>query len=242
MKKIFALIIVLALALSFASCGKKPTTNDENNSSAVIVSSETETENETETEIENDTASLPEPSSEPEKETTIIIPSKNEKPNPDTSSKPNSSKAESNKPSTSSKPSENTQSDKPATIPNPGPETPTPAPIKNEFFNANNNTIDLNAVSIKPRHVYWKDGDLYAECFVINGFSHNVFNINVKSITISNKSGVIAKGEGFGVLNNVVIAPNTHVIWGFKFTGDAVKASGADLSTLTCQASVSNNY
>ena len=112
----------------------------------------------------------------------------------------------------------------------------------NKFFNENNNSYDLNSLSVKPRYVYWENGELVAECFVINGFSHNVFNIDVESITFSNSSGVIASGSGFGVLENVTLAPFTNIVWTFRFAPDAVQNYGADLSRLICNASVSNSY
>ena len=112
----------------------------------------------------------------------------------------------------------------------------------NKFYNPNNNSYDVNALSIKPKCVYWENGELVAECFVINGFSHNVFNINVESIAFSNSAGPIASGSGFGVLNNVTLPPYTNIVWTFRFAPDTIANYGADLSSLTCNASVSNSY
>ena len=111
----------------------------------------------------------------------------------------------------------------------------------NYFFNDANNAYDANALSIKPRYVYW-DGDmLVAECFVINGFGHNVYDISVDSLGFSNQSGDIAKGA-FGALDGVVIAPYSYVTWTFTFSPDAVFAAGADLSSLRCVADTYNKY
>lgn len=112
----------------------------------------------------------------------------------------------------------------------------------NVFFNPNNNFHDLNAVSIRPRHVYWEDDALVAECFVINGFSHNVFNINVNELKFSNSDGLVASGIDFGVLDGVTLAPYTYVVWTFRFGGEAIDNYGADLSSLKCQSNVSNSY
>jgi len=111
----------------------------------------------------------------------------------------------------------------------------------NYFFNENNNYYDVNAISIKPRYVFWQDGRLYAECFVINGFAHNVYNINVKSLTFGNADGQIASA-GFGTLNDVVLPPYTHIIWTFEFPAECVSTANAELSSLMCMFNVSNNY
>ncbi len=111
----------------------------------------------------------------------------------------------------------------------------------NYFFNENNNGIDTNAVSIKPRYVYWENGQLVAECFVINGFPHTVGNINVKALEIYNESVLIASG-GFGELQGLVLPSGYHGVWKFVFSADCVAAPNAALQTLTLQYNVSNTY
>lgn len=111
----------------------------------------------------------------------------------------------------------------------------------NYFFNENNNGIDANAVSIKPRYVYWENGQLVAECFVINGFPHTVGNINVKTLKIYNESGLIASG-GFGELQGLVLPSGYHGVWKFVFSADCVATPNAALQTLTLQYNVSNTY
>ena len=108
---------------------------------------------------------------------------------------------------------------------------------ENVFFNDSNNAIDVNAVSIKPRYVYWDNGSLVAECFVINGFSHNVYNIDVKALSFSNDAGLIASA-GFGTLNGATIAPNSYLVWTFSFAPDTVAANNALLSHLICNSSI----
>jgi predicted small lipoprotein YifL len=112
---------------------------------------------------------------------------------------------------------------------------------ENVFINENNNYYDVDVVSIRPRYVYWENGKLIAECFVINGFNHNVFNINVKSLSFNNGSVDIASAV-FGVMNDVVLAPYNHVVWRFEFSADCVANYGADLSSLDCVYKVENNY
>ena len=112
---------------------------------------------------------------------------------------------------------------------------------ENVFINENNNYYDVDAVSIRPRYVYWENGKLIAECFVINGFNHNVFNINVKSLSFNNGSVDIASAV-FGVMNDVVLEPYTHVVWRFEFSANCVANYGADLSSLNCVYKVENKH
>jgi SLAP domain-containing protein len=129
------------------------------------------------------------------------------------------------------------------------PETEAPvivteAPVvenTNYFFNDANNVYDANSISIKPRYVYWDGGKLVAECFVINGFGHTVYNINVKSLSFANPDGDIASAA-FGSMDGVTIAPYSHVIWTFTFGEDCVVSPGADLSSLKYKSSTSNSY
>ena len=122
------------------------------------------------------------------------------------------------------------------------PATQAPAADPNNYFlNENNNGIDANAVSIKPRYVYWDNGKLVAECFVINGFPHTVGNIQVKALEIYNEAGLIASG-GFGELQGLVLPSGYHGVWKFVFSADCVAAPNAALQTLTLRYNVSNTY
>lgn len=127
----------------------------------------------------------------------------------------------------------------PATEP---PATQTPAVDPNNFFlNESNNAIDANAISIKPRYVYWEDGKLVAECFVINGFAHTVGNINVKALEIYNNDGLIASAA-FGELQGLVLPYGYHGVWKFTFSADYVAQPNAALQSLTLRYHVSNTY
>ena len=115
------------------------------------------------------------------------------------------------------------------------------APGNNYFLNENNNFYDKNAVLVRPKYVYWHDGKLVAQCFVVNGFDHPVFNINVKKLSFSNKDGLVAEGA-FGKLNGVTLQPYTHVEWTFTFSADCIAKYGADITELIYRSSVDNNF
>lgn len=111
----------------------------------------------------------------------------------------------------------------------------------NEFRNDLNYAYDLNSVSVKPKHVYWQDGKLYAQCFVINGLGQTVYNVNIKGFRLSNESVNIAEAS-FGVLSGVSIAPYSYIVRTFVFPADCIITPDADLSSLISYSSTSYAY
>ncbi len=110
-----------------------------------------------------------------------------------------------------------------------------------EFLNYSNNAVDVNTVSIKPYHVYWKDGCLIAECYVINGHNTPASNIRVDSLSFENKSVKIASGS-FGELQGLVLAPYSYAKWTFGFVPADVENYGADLGYLRCISDCSYSH
>lgn len=106
----------------------------------------------------------------------------------------------------------------------------------NYFRNDSNNAPVAGQLAVQPRYVRWENGKLVADCFVINGTDKLIYNINIKALKFSNDDGVIATG-GFGVLEGLSLAPNSYVTWTFSFSGDAVKAYGAQLGHLITDSS-----
>lgn len=94
---------------------------------------------------------------------------------------------------------------------------------------------------MKPRHVYWEDGTLVAECFVINGLQTPVYNINVEGLIFENGATQIADAS-FGIMQDAVIAPYSYITWTFYFGPDCIITEGADLSSLLCKYRTSYNY
>lgn len=114
--------------------------------------------------------------------------------------------------------------------------------VDNYFFNDTNYAYVVNELSIKPRYVYWQeDGTLVAECFVINGYAHAIYNIEVKTISFANADGLIASAN-FGALKDLVLGPYQYYVWVFSFPPDCVSSFGASLASLICNASTSNWY
>lgn len=221
MKKILAIILVAIFALALTACSAKPA-DPVSDTPASSVTAGTEVD-------ANPTSSQ-------------------------VSSKPTSyvaSYTSSKKPVSSSSKQQSTQnpaSSQPSKVQQTTPSSATQgtqAPVKNEFFNDGNHAPDINSVSIKPRHVYWDNGKLVAQCFVINGCNYPVYNLNVKSLVFANSQVQIADG-GFGYMQsngqNISIAANSYVLWTFTFSGDAVTTANSDLGHLICDSNVNYQY
>lgn len=235
-------ILVMSFAVVFSGCGKSEDEDKNKNSQQMMEEIVEETEDdfvqeigknevtqETEKQDEN-TSSLEEnnqvANSEAQKEQTQQKPTVTPTPEPEVQ--------------TPVQPTPEPEVQVPVqSVPEPEVQQPT---VSNVFFNDTNYAYDLNALSIKPRYVYWENGKLYAECFVINGFKHTVYNINVKSLYFSNSSVNIAEAS-FGGLNNVSIAPYSYIVWTFVFGDDCVITPDADLTSgLRCRYETSNSY
>lgn len=100
--------------------------------------------------------------------------------------------------------------------------------VSNDFY-SNDCSENIDAVVIKPKHLYYRNGALYAQCYVINGYNHAVGNINVTNLHFYNSKGDIAKAY-FGLLNGTVIRPHSYIVWTFKFSGSCLYQNNAKLT------------
>ncbi len=216
MKKLLAVLLtVIMVIFSFAACGTTPVKVDDK---------DTSTPSQTQGEI-SDTKSDVDESTPADTNKEEV---KDESPESTPENNKNENQGNADQGNTNNPPS------------NTRPEE-TYVPGNNFFLNENNNFYDQNAISVRPKYVYWYDGKLVAKCFVVNGFNHPVYNINVKNLTFKNKDGLIAEGS-FGTLNGVTLQPYTHVEWTFTFSSDCVAKYAADLTELIYESNVSNNF
>ncbi|MDP4091060.1 MAG: SLAP domain-containing protein [Bacillota bacterium] len=119
-------------------------------------------------------------------------------------------------------------------------QTPTTNTKTTEFVS----TVPItstNAIQISPKHVYYNGSDLCMDAFVYNGFNHPVYDITNVGIKLSNSSGVIA-AAAFGKLGDVVIQPQSYIVWTFVFDSNSVKLHSADLSHLKTEFECDNSY
>lgn len=109
--------------------------------------------------------------------------------------------------------------------------TPTTAVTPNVYLNNNNNYITGGEMSINPRYVYWRDGNLVAECYVINGTASTVTRLRVNELTIRDSSRVIASAD-FGEVSISAIGPNQHQLVTFTFGTNDINIPNATLKVL----------
>lgn len=114
---------------------------------------------------------------------------------------------------------------------------PVMADPNNSFINNSNCYFDENAVSIRPKHVYWEGDMLVAECFVINGLYQTVYDITVNELSFEN----IACAS-FGDMEGAVIGARSYIVWTFCFSADVIQQFNADLSSLHYYSNVSYSY
>lgn len=202
MKKIIALSLTLLLALTFAACGN--TTNEESDP----VKNES-----VQSEIITGDYSAPDDTNDVSNVVSSDTPVVSKEPTKNSSTvTPTPSKVVSTTPT-----------------PTPSKVVSTTPVVKNEY-NDNNTSYQAEDLIIRAKHVYWENGYLVADCYVINGYANNtVSNIIVNSLTISNAQGVIASGS-FGATNIQPIAPHYNRIHTFRFAPDCVVSANADLT------------
>ena len=245
MKRTVALLLAILLTISFAACGEQELpgeTGDQQLQASEDITRGTE-DDQTQPSAEETAPPQTEPDTTQSEETEPPVTE------PEATEPEATESATTEPPATEPPATEPPATEPPATEPPatqvPATEPPsTQAPTEdhdNYFLNENNNGIDANAVAIKPRYVYWENGQLVAECFVINGFAHTVGNINVKALEIYNASGLIASAA-FGELQGLVLPSGYHGVWKFIFSTDCVSAPNAALQSLTLRYNVSNTY
>ncbi len=231
MKKTLALICALVLTLSLAACGRS-TSNSETIQPALNASGSTAPS----TTVATGPAATAPAVTDPPASTPAATEPTNAMP---PATEPPATKPPVTEPPATKPPVTETPAAKPPVTESV--VTPPAADPNNYFFNDLNYAYDIDCISIKPRYVYWENGKLVAECFVINGFSHAVYDIDVQSLAFGNADGQIASAQ-FGMLQNLVLGPYQYAVWTFTFDASAVQMANGDLRSLMTQASVRNRY
>ncbi len=247
MKKLIALIFVLVLTLSVTACGGETPDKADSKPDSTVTSSVDGTSSDNLTDLTSDDT-LTSDTESIENNTSSGNTVSN-----DDSSKDNSSQNNSSKNDTSSKETgneveipvgddwwsddnnnNNSNNNNSNNDPNVG------ANSSNVFINNNNNWFNVNSITINPKRVYWQDGKLYAECFIVNGYDYTVYNIKVNKLTFSNDSGKLAEGS-FPILN-ITLPTHTHYVHTFIFNTDSVINYGGDLRSLITNSNCNFSY
>ena len=92
---------------------------------------------------------------------------------------------------------------------------PRPERENNEFWYPQNNIEAPGRVEIRPRHMYYYKGRLYAECYIINGINKTVKSIDLIFIQFNHEKEMFAKA-GFGIIQ-LNLKPHEQTIRTFCF-------------------------
>lgn len=112
--------------------------------------------------------------------------------------------------------------------------------FKNELFNKKdqhfrNDTVDgrfsYDTISVFPKEAYYQNGTLVLTCFVVNGYSTTATGVHVKSISVKGDNDHLI-AEAFFDAQQLTIAPLSYVTHTFYFSGDTLADADADLSHL----------
>ena len=270
MKRTIALVLAMILIVGLAACGESNTSDDKSKKPVVsvngtsVASSDIQTSDNADSDINTEIdfgsgeidfgsgskIEFPDDDLDDDYETSSETPSNttSDKVNSSnvtsvgTSSKDVSSKNNTASNNTSSKdtvskndtPSNNTQSN-------------TATTVVTEFINTQNPNYTKGKLTIHPRHVYWKSGELVAQCFIVNGLGESLSKVVIKQLTFTNGNGQILATASFK--NSPVdfisaigrtLNHSENVVWEFTFGADTVKNYGADLSRIIISASTDN--
>lgn len=98
----------------------------------------------------------------------------------------------------------------------------------NEYYNTHYDVYGTG-VHIIPFHIWYADGKMYADSYVVNMQPNYVKNISVNDYQIGNGTNLVAE-DSFGPLNgNIELAPGQHVTHLFVFPqGSFAKSDFSD--------------
>lgn len=88
----------------------------------------------------------------------------------------------------------------------------------NPYFNATG-----NGVQIIPYHVWYGDGKMYADSYVVNCTKNNVKNINVSRLKIYTSNGTKIADSSFGKIKDMSLAPGRYGKHRFTFSSGTFK-------------------
>lgn len=96
------------------------------------------------------------------------------------------------------------------------------AKTKNEYYNPYFNAHG-SSVQIIPYHVWYQDGKMYADCYVVNMEPNTVKNIYVNELALGNSNGQVIADASFGKINGMTLAPRDYASHRFVFQNGSFK-------------------
>lgn len=218
MKKLFALLLTLSLVFALSACGEKETSSNDEKSTPTS-QTETVNENSDETVVDDVTTSDTEDDLGEDGEIT---------------------KTEAEKPS--NKETDKNNNKKP--VNNSKEETKTEKEEEKKLY-FYNDTIDgrwtVDSISVVAREAYFENGNLVLHAYIVNGYSTNATNVNIKQIIVLDKNGEQIAHAYFGS-QNLSIAPLSYVTHTFTFGADTIISTDVDMSALAVNSQFQANH
>jgi len=110
------------------------------------------------------------------------------------------------------------------------------AMLTNYFYNdALAGRYTLNSISVVPVEVYFENGDLVLNCYIVNGFSTTATNVSILEMYVKDANGKTIAHDTFPEQNGTINAMS-YVVHSFRFAASSVENTVVDMSTLTVNA------
>lgn len=98
-----------------------------------------------------------------------------------------------------------------------------------------------NNITVLPKEVYFKNGELVFHCYIVNGYSAAVTNLSVNQLIVKDKNGTEIANALFGK-QNFTVAPLSYIEHTYTFGADTIKSTNVDMSSLDVNAKFSFNH
>lgn len=108
--------------------------------------------------------------------------------------------------------------------------------LNNRFYN---DTLEgrwmTNSITVVPVEVYFENGGLVLNCYIVNGFSTTATNTSILEITVKDANGKIIAHDTFPEQNGTINALS-YVTHSFHFGASAIENTAVDMSSLGVNA------
>lgn len=101
----------------------------------------------------------------------------------------------------------------------------------NYFYNPQNSSYTEGSVTLRPRCVYWRDGKLYAEIFMINGTSNTVTVNGVSYLKIVSGNLQLAEAYNFSNSGGTISSKYNRILH-LVFSSEEINHYGTSLQDL----------
>lgn len=100
---------------------------------------------------------------------------------------------------------------------------------------------NASAITVVPKEVYYRNGQLVAHCYVVNGYSTYATRVNISEISVTGKNNTAIAHAYFGE-QNLSIPALSYVEHTFTFGPDLITSTYINMSTLGFDANFSANH